>query len=80
MTNDKLEEELDKPAINAMVIIITYMSFGVYGMIVTFLFFTIGYIYQYYKNRDWLYKEKLFRYFLYTSPIYVIFPLLWATQ
>jgi 4-hydroxybenzoate polyprenyltransferase len=80
MTDDKLEEELDKPAVNTMVIIITYLIFGAYGMIVAFLFFAIGYIYQYYKNRNWLYREKLFRYFLYTSSIYVILPLLWVTQ
>jgi hypothetical protein len=79
MTEEQIEKELDKPAINTMIIFAGYLIFGIYGMIVIFLFFTTGYIYLYYKNRNWLYREKLFSYFLYTLPIYML-PLLWVMQ
>jgi type II secretory pathway component PulF len=80
MTNDKLEKELDKPAINTMVIVVSYLVFGTYGMLLLFLFFIVGYIYQYYKNRNKLYREKLFRFALYTLPIYTLYPILWVAQ
>jgi 4-hydroxybenzoate polyprenyltransferase len=80
MTEEQMDKELDKPAHNTIIVIITYLTFGTYGMLLSFLFFAIGYIYQYYKNKNRLYRKKMISYFLYTLPIYTLLPYLWVVQ
>jgi hypothetical protein len=80
MTREELDKELDKPAYNTMIIIASYLIFGNYGITIMFLFFAIGYIYQYWKNRNWLYREKMINFYLFSLPIYTLFPLMWFYQ